>query len=554
MKMSQFIKYKYVITVLFFALLSVMDLLNFGIPPTHDGEYHIMRFQQFSKVFEEGVLYPRWAPDFNNGFGIPLFNYVYPLPNYFSAIFHFFGVGFIDAFKLNMAIASIIGAIFMYLWSRKFWGDLGGVVSSVFYTFSPYHFLDIYVRGSVGEVWSLAFIPCLLWAYTTYFENYEKKYLVLSTVFLFMLILAHNILALVFFTFFIIYALFLQSISRSGRREERPWRRIYSLGLIVFTGLGLSSPFWLPAIIETKYVVGLQVFDPARHFPIFYKLIYSSWGYGFSGGNAPDQMSFQIGIANLIAVVGSIFVLFRTKNKRVHIFFFSMFLIIVFLITPFSIFLWKSIPLMGFIQFPWRLLSLVILLVSFLAGSIVAQKGHIKKEKTRIIIAIFLILLSIGFSIKYAKAPFYHQRLDKHYLSRTNFTDGTNSPGNAFNTKWMLSVPDKESIKIIPNNSVDVNIHSIKSQEYKFRVYSKHKTRIIINTSYFPGWTAVVNNKQTKVGEHKGRLSLEINSGESDIKVYLDSTPIQKTSYVIFLLSVLILTIFREKTPVIIKT
>jgi uncharacterized membrane protein len=129
-----FIKYKFLIFVIFIAVLSVVNLASYGIPPTHDGEYHVIRFEQFSKAFNQGTLYPRWAQDFNNGYGIPLFNYVYPLPNYVATITHLLGFSFINSFKLNMIFATIIGSIFFYLWTKRYWGDWGGVVSAVFYT------------------------------------------------------------------------------------------------------------------------------------------------------------------------------------------------------------------------------------------------------------------------------------------------------------------------------------------------------------------------------------------------------------------------------------
>lgn len=534
--------------VTFVSILAVLDLANYGIPPTHDGEYHVMRFQQFYKVLSEGILYPRWAPDFNNGFGIPLFNYVYPLSNYVASIFHALGFGFIDSLKLNMVAATFVGATFMYLWTRRYWGEWGGIVSSVFYTFSPYHFLDIYVRGSVGEVWSLGLVPALLWSYLSYYESKRKIFLVLSSIFLALLILAHNILALVFVGFFILYASYLILNTKEKKKL------ILHTFLIFFTGLGLSSPFWLPAILETKFVVGLQVFDPTQHFPILYKLIYSSWGYGFSGTNVLNQMSFQIGIANLIAVAGSLLVLIRTKKKRTLFFFISLFIITVFLITPFSIFLWKNIPFMVYIQFPWRLLSLVILLVSFLAGSIVAEKGLFKKEKIRTAIAVFLILLSIGFSIGYAKAPFYHKREDQHYLTRSNFTDGTNSPGNVFNTKWLSGIPEKRKNKIeVFSGSAKVKVNELKSTSYSFRVDSTGDSKILISTAYFPGWTAEINGRRINIEEDKGKMILKMSSGTNKVRIYLDSTPIQNFSYIYFLASILLLSLFSTKSIVIIK-
>ena len=93
-------KYSFPLIAIIATLFASASLFSYGIHPTHDGEYHVLRFAQFNKVLSEGNLYPRWAPDFNNGYGIPLFNYVYPLPNYVASVFHLLGFSFIDAFKL----------------------------------------------------------------------------------------------------------------------------------------------------------------------------------------------------------------------------------------------------------------------------------------------------------------------------------------------------------------------------------------------------------------------------------------------------------------------
>lgn len=524
------------------ALVAVFDLAHYGIPPTHDGEYHVMRFQQFYKILSEGSVYPRWAPDFNNGFGIPLFNYVYPLPNFLASFFHAFGFSFIDSLKLNMAAATLVGAIFMYLYAKKYWGVWGGVVSSIFYTFSPYHFLDIYVRGSVGEVWSLGLAPGLLWFYTNFLETRRKVFFVGSAVFLALLIFAHNILALLFFTFFITYAGFLIW----GVKDKT--RNIRDLIIIVVLGLGLSTIFWLPALIETKNVVGLQIFEPTEHFPVFYKLIYSSWGYGFSGLGEPDQMSFQIGIANILVFMGSVIVLFRMKNKKTQLFFISSFILTIFLITPSSIFIWKYFPMIGYIQFPWRLLSLAILLVSFLAGSLVSTFLFKKESRRQVGLAILLIFLSIGFSVQYAKAPFYHKRADSHYFLRSNFTDGTNSPGNMFNTLWLTNVPEKRTEKIeVSSKSAEIRINQVKSLSYNFSVKTSRSSEIGINTAYFPGWTAYIDGEKSTLKNNNGLLSLSIPQGNHEVIVQLEQTAVQRFATVLSLFSLGILLYFARR-------
>ena len=100
--MKKFIKtisqFKYILFLLFIIFLAVKPLIHSGFPPTHDGEYHVIRFYEFDKALRDGDLYPRWAMDLNNGYGVPLFNYVYPFPNYSASFFHFFGASFTIGF------------------------------------------------------------------------------------------------------------------------------------------------------------------------------------------------------------------------------------------------------------------------------------------------------------------------------------------------------------------------------------------------------------------------------------------------------------------------
>src|SRR3989344_7808452 len=263
----------------------------------------------FDEALRDGNFYPRWAAHLNNGFGVPLFNFVYPLPNYVASILHLANISFIDSFKISMLVATIIGGVFFYLWSREFWGILGGVVSSIFYTFSPYHFVDIYIRGSVVEVWALGFFPAFLWAYTKFVKSKRKVFLILSSIFLALIIFSHNILALMFFVFSLSYIVFL--ISKEKSKKYLILNTLY----LILLGLGLSAIFWFPAIYETKFVTGLQIFDVSSHFPDLYQLIIPSWGSGFSGGELSSQLSFQIGVANLVVVILSLIILiFRIKT------------------------------------------------------------------------------------------------------------------------------------------------------------------------------------------------------------------------------------------------
>ncbi len=526
------------VIVIGFAYIAGIALLHPGLPPTHDGEYHVIRFYEFNKVLNDGNWYPRWAPDLNFGFGVPIFNYVYPLPNYIASLFHALGFSFIDSFKLSMLIATTTGAIFMYLWAKIFWGEKGAIVSSVFYTFSPYHFVDIYIRGSVGEVWALGFFPVVLWLTTQFSKSRDKRYFVFSSLFFALTIFSHNILGLMFFPFIISYVFV---FNRKRKELFLPFVFIFILAL------SLSAVFWLPALLEKKYVVGLEIYDVLRNFPDLYQLIIPSWGSGFFGdGSFGNQMSVQIGLANLLIVMLSPIALYVFKKKSdgrfpILMFFLVWFLVLFFLMTTYSIIIWRNIPFMDYFQFPWRFLSLVILVCSFLAGSITLL------GKSKITVPT-LVLLTFFLGIGYTKPAYYLMRSDSYYISRSNFIDGTNSPGNMFNTIWMSKKLQREKNKIENSLTVKVLSENIRSTHYRFRLDSSKDTQVIMHTLFFPGWKTSVNEKQIQVKNSNGLLSFFIPKGRHEIEVVFGDTPIRAVSKIIslFSLCVIVFLLFRK--------
>ncbi len=535
-----FAKYKFLILALVLSFISVSSLLGSGLPPTHDGEYHVVRFYEFSKAVGDGNLYPRWAPDLNNGFGIPLFNYVYPLPNYFAFFLHLFGISFIDSFKLSLAIATVLGAGFFYLWARIFWGNLGGLVSSVFYTFSPYHLLDIYIRGSVGEVWALAIFPALLWSVTIFVRTRKAVFFPLSAVFLSLLILSHNILALMFFAFLIPY------VSLLIYKEKNKKTLILNTFYIILLGLGLSSIFWLPALLEKSYVVGLEIYDIKSNFPLLYELLIPAWGSGFSEGSLSNKLSFQIGIANLFVIFISVIMLVFNKKKDSRkswvIFFIVWFFLIFFLMLKSSQFIWESVPLMNYFQFPWRLLSLEIFICAFLAGGII-YFGKAKKILAGVLITM-VILLGIG----YAKPAHFMDRNDTYYITRPNFIDGTNSPGNTFNTAWFKETKKNKNKLVVSSGSAEIEIKKVQSSNYFAQIKANEKSEILVNTAYFPGWSVWLNDKKIPIKQAKGGLfTFNIPKGNHNIEVKLEDTPLQRLAVLVFYASGLIILVLFGK-------
>ncbi len=519
-------------------LLSIFfsfSLFHSGLPPTHDGEYHVVRFHEFDKSLKGGEWYPRWAPDLNQGFGIPLFNYSYPLPNYISSFLHIFGPSFIDIFKIELYLSILLSGIFFYLWTKRFFGTLGALVCASFYMFSPYHIVDIFIRGSVGEAWALSFYPAVLWTLTEYRYRKTSRYLLLSVLFFVLTILSHNILALQFLPFLFSYGILLSFL------EKNKLHFLKQFIIILLLGVGISSIFWVPALFEKQYVVGLQIYEVTNHFPDLYELLVPTWGSGFFTSEAENRMSVQIGIANLVAFFLSVILIFVyvIKKDKEHIkllaFFIIWFMLLLFLMLSVSKPLWLIIPFMNYFQFPWRFLGISILCLSFLSGSffgIVSQKSKTVFVNGGIIILfIFLFSLPIIFSIGYIKIPYYLERKDSYYITRSNFIDGTNSVGNAFNTRWFDTglKRQKGKIVIIKGNG-RITKEKIQSSSYMLNTQSSDALTLQVNTAYFPGWEATVDGKNTQISQKRGIMHISVPSGNHIVSIRFEDTLIRKIS------------------------
>ena len=243
------------IFVFLISLFPLFNLLTPGLPITHDSIDHIARIANFYKSLSEGIIIPRWAGDLNFGFGHPILMFLYPLPSYFASFFHFLGFSLIDSFKLVLAASYILSGLFMYLWLKRFLGLYPAIVGAVFYLYAPYRFIDLYVRGALGEHVAFMFMPLVLLAVYKLNElsNKEKirKYYfgVLFIALSFAgLILSHNAISLLFIPFILFYIFYLFI------KQKTKIKFITSL-FSLFLGFLISFFFWFPSFMEGKYTL-----------------------------------------------------------------------------------------------------------------------------------------------------------------------------------------------------------------------------------------------------------------------------------------------------------
>lgn len=325
----------FIVIIVIICAAFLFPLFKPGFYVSHDGEAHVARFAAYFKAFQDGQIPPRWAGDLNSGYGSPLFIFFYPLPGYLASLIHLFGFEFETVFKILIYISFILAPVFLFIWLRRYSKDEVAFISSVIYSLLPYRFLDVYVRGDIAELISFVFIPLIFLLIDK--SRKEKKVfpIILGGVVYALLVLSHNGIAAIFSPVFLTYALVF---------SKKPKDFILLLNIFVI-GLLLSAFFWLPSIIEGKFVYAKLFVEGLykENFVPFWKLFYSNWGFG-PDINLKDGLSPQIGILyGAIPFLILPFITRITKRKEI-IFWFLVFILAVFMTTSYSKSLWEVVP------------------------------------------------------------------------------------------------------------------------------------------------------------------------------------------------------------------
>lgn len=202
--------------------------------------------------------------------------------------------------------------------------------------------------------------------------------------------------------------------------------------------------------------------------------------------------------------------------------------------------LWKTIPLMNYFQFPWRLLSLETLVVSFLSGSVIfAIKSYFlnKSKAVGVVAAACLISLSFMLGIGYASPAHYLYRDDNYYITRSNFIDGTNSPGDVFNTIWFNQNLKKQNVKIVIDKG-KLESSVIKPTNHKHFVSIISESKVTVNIAYFPNWTVFIDGKKIITRQDAdGLISFFVPKGRHLIEVKFKDTSIRTLANFVFFAS-----------------
>jgi uncharacterized membrane protein len=531
-------KYPFILIILLICLISLGDLFRSGLPLSHDGQDHVARIANFYQNLSEGNLIPRWAPYLNWGYGHPILMFLYPLPSYLASFFHFIGFNFVDSLKIVFGLTFIASGLAMYIWLSEFLGKQSAFFGALLYMFAPYRFVDLYVRGAIGEHVAFVFLPLVLYFMLKMSKRSNFLYIVGGAFSLSGLILSHNAITLMFLPIIFGYGAYLFTIQNGSNKF------LGRLGVLGLLGFGVSAFFWMPAFFEGKYTLRDIVTGGGEYKTRFVGLkefFIGSWSFG-----GTTSLSKQIGLIHWIGILFSTFAFFKLYkygNKLWLLTLGSMlvFFISLFIMTSYSGFVWEKISILQKFQFPWRFLSITVFLAALLGAiSFDSVLGRYKK--------IVLLVLVVGLLL--ANKNYWHANgfLQKPESFFTNTYYGTTDTGESapiWSVRFMEK-PAKENIEVISGKARIEELRRI-STVHSYNIEVDERSRIRENTLYFPGWNIYVNGKKTDIEfqdpANRGLMTFYVEKGKHNAVVKFEETRFRLFANLISFLSLLFLII-----------
>lgn len=531
---------KYLLILFILILPTFSLLLRPGYFPMQDN-MQVFRVYQMRRCLDNFQLPCRWVPDMGFGYGYPLFLYYAPGPYYLGAVLSYF-TQYHDAVKIIFVGGFLLSGLSMFVFAYEiFQNKYSALASAILYIYLPVRAVQVYVRGSLSEFLSFIFFPLIFLYYYRLIKTGSKASLVLSALSLSGLILTHNLMSYLFLPLTLIWItvqLFVQ----------RQFGRLPKVLIAFLLGTGLAAFFVLPVVFERGYVhletlIG-GYFGYQQHFVSLYRLFLShAWGYGSSAIDPPNQLSLSVGqLQWLLALVSMVFSLISLKKMprlAVPIVIFSLFeLFILFLMHVKSGFIWAALPLLAFLQFPWRLLTISGFITAYIAGWVVNKK-------------IFAVLTIAACMILYGS--FFRPKSWFSYQNSDLFTPVE------FLRQQTTSIYDYLPVSAVraPNTASSgrplflsgmglVGKYTIESaRQFGALTVVSPLARVELPVYDFPGMQVLVDHQLVShTHSYFGLIGIELASGHHDIQVNFTDIPDRLAGDIISVLSLFAVSLF----------
>ncbi|MAS34646.1 MAG: hypothetical protein CL610_11610 [Anaerolineaceae bacterium] len=239
------------LAIAFGILMAWPFIVRPGLPRTNASENFVFLTTDYSHALREGRLYPRWSPNVLGGFGAPVPHYFPPGAPYTAALIEFlFTNDPVRAVRITFVLGFLAAAVATYTFTKRHTSAAASLLATVLFIFGPYFGQTApYLRGDLAEFLALALLPLLLWSVDHLATDNRPTDFLVTTIVTAALIFCHPPTAAIGLA---LSALTLIWLTLKARATWVP------AVMALAAGVGLSTVYWLPALLEYNAVQWVQ--------------------------------------------------------------------------------------------------------------------------------------------------------------------------------------------------------------------------------------------------------------------------------------------------------
>ena len=406
------------------------------------------------------------------------------------------------------------------------------------YAFATIRFRELYFIGGYGQFLAWALYPWVLFSFRQLALKRSRAAFIAAVGFLAALILTHNISALLFLPVFVAYVLLLQIRSRS----TEVWRLT---GAAAILGLALAAILWLPALAEASYtrvnVLTQGVWDVAANFLRPGDLIAAV--RPLDDRAVLPLMPFTFGRLHLfLAAIGALTLIhprLRAESRLTVGLALIGTVLFALMMLPFSLVIWRFVPLLRFTEFPWRMYGPAFLLSSVLCGASLLWLDRLPRVQAGAAVAAALALI-LAVAVYQFPRPFLQvpASIADYLRYETGFHAMGTTAGGEYLSRWTAAVPAPPALTpdlsrmALLNPAPGQTGTVVQSGPGMLRLHVSQPAAgdMVVAQFFFPGWQAKVDGAPATVAPAagSGAIKLAVPAGEHDISLEFTDTPVRR--------------------------
>ena len=482
-----------------------------GTPSGHDVEFHLYSWLEVLSQWKHGILYPRWAALAHFGYGEPRFLFYPPaswnLGALLSAILPWRFAG-----SVYVWIALVAAGASMFVLARRWLDRRDALFAALLYTVNPYHLVIVYWRSAFAELLASCLVPLLLLLVLKAAEQGWRALAPLA------ILLAAAWLVNAPAAVMIHYSLALLIFVLAWQR--RSLRIVWVGAAAVAVGAGLAAFYLFPAIYEQKWVNIAEAVSAGSRPQDNFLFIHTT----DADHDAFNRIISWVAILEMALLFVSAVAskLRRQINGELWNTLSVWAMGCVVLMFSASALLWRALPKLGFMQFPWRWMLCLSLIFSLFVTT------GAKRWWMRAGIGL-VVLLVMAAEWHFVQAPWWDNAADLHEM-QDNMRDGVGyegtdeyTPVGADPSAMNLTAIEKDVFKVRVQGSAHADIHVVlwDAESKLFTAEMSAPDQLALKLFRYPAWKTEVNGRVVETGARAetGQMLVPVEAGMNRVQI-----------------------------------